>query len=110
MEITQEQITDLMVTALEGGINYWCDKVVVKQQPIEDWEFASDIIGLTNGELNIYADGEILLLNKEKFINGVKKTILWGEFKDVQDLVDNHDAETADVLIQFALFDEMVYS
>ena len=27
----------------------------------------------------------------------------------VEDMIDNHDAETADVLIQFALFNEIVF-
>lgn len=28
--LTQQDIDDIMVSALEGGINYWCRRVVVQ--------------------------------------------------------------------------------
>ena len=109
-EITPEEVADLMACALEGGINYWCMKAKVTQQPIEDWEFASDIIGLTNGILTITDDlGEKQELNKEKFLKGVEKTMEHYNYGTVEELMDNHDAEVADVIIQFALFDKIIY-
>ena len=109
MKITNEQIDDLVVCALEGGINYWCGKAVVTKEPTEKYEFASDVISI-GGVLTITDDcGDKHELTKEKFLKGLEKTIEHYEFNDAEDLHDNHDAETADVLLQFALFDEIVY-
>lgn len=30
VELTQQDIDDIMVAALEGGINYWCDEAAVE--------------------------------------------------------------------------------
>ena len=41
--VTQEDIDDIMVSALEGGINYWCDKAKVDGHSLG--EYATDKIG-----------------------------------------------------------------
>ena len=109
-EVTAQNIEDLMVCALEGGINDWCDKVEVKQQPIEDWEFASEVISLTNGILELTdLDGKKHELTQDKFAKGIVKAMEWGGYSNFDDLMENHDAELVDVLIQYALFGEIVY-
>ena len=123
INITNQDISNLMVAALEGGINYWCGKVEMKKDKIgggyegvslkdeEKLEYASDIIGI--GGTLILTDAENpdekWELNKEKFINGLKKTLEWGEYGCVEELMNNHDAETADILIQFALFNKIIF-
>ena len=110
-EISNEDITNLMVCALEGGINYWCGKAEVTVQPIEDWNYASDVIALTNGVITLHdaESDDKWELTKEKFLKGLVKTMEWGDYKDVEELMDAHDAEVADVLIQYAIFDEIVF-
>lgn len=111
-EISDENINDLMVTALEGGINYWCSSAVVTTQPIEDWKYASDVISLTNGVITLTDtedEDETWELTTEKFMNGLKLLMDDSDFVDVNDMMDCHDAETADKLIQYALFGELVY-
>lgn len=59
---TIEDINDLVVTALEGGINYWCSEAkIVKEDgkykgvspdDLSKVEFASDVIG-NGGELQL---------------------------------------------------------
>ena len=123
MITTNENISDLMVAALEGGINYWAGSAEMKKDNVgggyegvsledeESLEYASDIIGI--GGTLIITDAEDPTekweLNKEKFLKGLEKTIEWGGFADAEELMDSHDAETADVLIQYALFDEIVF-
>ena len=110
-EITNEEISDLIVTALDGGINYWCGGVTVKQQPIFNWTFANEVIAL-NGILELVDSentDEKWELTQEKFIKGLIKTMEHYDYNTVSILMDNHDAEVADVLIQYALFDEIVF-
>lgn len=115
VNITNEQINDLMVAALEGGINYWCGRVTLKEGSLtpeqkEKMEYISDAISL--GGVLIIEDvetDETWELTKDKFLTGVEKTIEWGEFKNVEEMFDNHDAETADVLLQYAIFGEIVF-
>jgi len=33
----------------------------------------------------------------------------WGNFATVEELMDNHDAETADVIVQYAIFGEITF-
>ena len=115
MNISNEQINDLMVAALEGGINYWCGRATLKEGSLtpeqkEKMEYVSDAISL--GGVVVLEDAEsdeTWELTKDKFLSGVKKTIEWGNYRDVEDMFDNHDAEVADVLLQYALFDEIVF-
>ena len=109
--ISSQDIDDLMVTALEGGINYWCDEIKVKIPYGSSTNvIASDVIS-RGGTLRFIYDERsgIAILDKEKLIKGLKKTIEDDDYCSVQDLMDNHDAETADKIIQFALFDEIVF-
>jgi len=111
-QISNFDIHDLMVAALEGGINYWCNEVRIKEYPsdIKDGEVmeASEIIS-RGGKLELSDDDEVWELDKVKFLKGLKKVMVWGDFDNVEDLMEVHDAETVDVLIQYALFDEIVF-
>lgn len=114
VELKQEDVDDIMVGALEGGINYWCYRAEV----VEDCyygEFASEQIS-RGGSLRLY-DSEcdkVYALDLEKFVRGFK---MW-----VKNGYDNHgaiiggevecgniDAEDADQIVQFAIFGEVVY-
>lgn len=113
IQLTQQDIDDIMVGALEGGINYWCFKVDVLGEYLG--EYASEQIS-RGGSLKLYdsENGEKYWLDREKFLNGFK---LWVEnggdqYGAVQGSeVDccNIDAGCADEIIQYALFGEVVY-
>lgn len=112
--ITQEDIDDIMVGALEGGINYWCKGAEVVGEYLG--EFASDQIS-RGGSLKLYdAENEnVYLLTLENFCKGLKLLVEMGydEYHSVKGgKVDpcNIDAEIADRIIQLAVFDEIVYA
>jgi len=110
-EVTTKDIQDLMVCALEGGINHWCDKAVVKVAPVEDWKYASDVLGLTGGVLELTdVDGGKWELTQEKLLKGIEMEIINDEFNSFQDLIENHDADTADNIVQYALFNDITYA
>jgi hypothetical protein len=108
-EITDQELSDLMVTALEGGINYWCSGCDVVEP---DGNLRPSDALLEDGWCLSFLDMDpmvAILLDKEGLLNGVARAMEWGNFATVEALMDGHDAETADVMIQFALFGEIVY-
>lgn len=114
IKVTQQDIDDIMVAALEGGINYWCWKAEV----VGDWlgEWAHEQIA-RGGMLKLYdseAD-EKYWLTLDKLLNGIKKAYEEGCYKEYE-WCDGHildccqiDAEVADCIVQYALFGEWVY-
>ena len=109
MKLSKENISDLLVTAFEGGINYWCDRVEILENP-KQGKYASDVIGI-GGRLRLYVieSDEYWDLYLENFTHGVEKAMQHFEYKSFQDFFDNHDAEVADVIIQFAVMGEIVF-
>lgn len=112
MLLTDEDIDDIMVTALEGGINYWCDEAEVVGEYLG--EFASDQIS-RGGTLRLYdIEGDTTYdLTLDKFLKGIALAVEqgyatdWYEFGKID--VGNIDAEGADVIIQLALFGDVIY-
>ena len=132
VEITPRRIADLMVTAIEGGIGYWCKSVKLLdkprfgklKQPWYDDESLYDhdprsmgaaLIKIEVTELDPSSDKcpsgkwEIELVNMEQaFILmqefGNPKGYCWRDF-----INENEDAITADVWFQLAVFGEVVY-
>ena len=117
---SKEDISDLIVTALEGGINYWCRKAVIKKDTEgnyfnvlpEDQDkvvYASDAISY-GGTLILY-DAESpdkWELNLENVQKGIK---MHCEKRNIAPagLMDNYDAEDADCIVQYAVFNEVVF-
>ena len=111
VNLTQQDIDDIMVTALEGGINYWCRKAEVMGGYLG--EAASDQI--SRGGSLILHDAESSdkwELTLEKFLNGVKLYFEDGYNVQVEDnCIDagDIDAGDADCIVQFALFGKVVF-
>ena len=111
VNLTQQDIDDIMVSALEGGINYWCREAEVVGEYLG--EYASDQI--SRGGSLILHDSESSdkwELTLEKFLNGVKLYFEDGCHVQVEDnRIDagDIDAGDADCIIQFALFGEVVF-
>lgn len=112
--VDNQDIADLLVTAFEGGINYWCRKVKIKTYPesLEDKNMmASDI--LAHGAILTLHDAESSDkwdLTLEKFLSGLKKHLENSEYPTMEALMDSHDANDADCIIQYALFNEQVFA
>lgn len=111
--VTQKDIDDIMCSALEGGINYWCNEAEV----VGDYlgEFASDQIS-RGGTLILYdaESDDKWELTREKFLDGVSLWIKHGNSNAVSGEtgeLDTYitDAEDADEIVQYALFGEIVF-
>lgn len=117
--LTQQDIDDIMVSAFEGGINYWCRRVVVQGDYLG--KYASEQIS-RGGKLAIWLDEPFeddktcYVLDRDKFLAGFK---LWIESDgDSYDAIEHSDgsvdcgqidAVCADEIIQYALFGEVVF-
>lgn len=98
-KVTQEEIDDILTTAFEGGITYWCDKVRIKEgfDAEEEYEYISE--ALTRGatlELHDAEEDEWLTLTLDNFLNTLA---------EYQFYFDNYDASDADQIVQRSVFD-----
>ena len=114
IKVTQEDIDDIMCSALEGGITYWCRKAEV----VGDYlgEYASEQIS-RGGTLLLYdaEEDEVYDLDLPNLLNGIKQAYEgnwfaeygWCDGKTIDTC--QVDAEVADVIVQLALFDEVIF-
>lgn len=106
--LTEEDIDDIMSDALDSGIGYWCGEAEVEGDYLG--EYASDQIS-RGGKLilhDIEDHNETHALDLALFLSGYKQAIEQGYFSG--DLDDDYDAGIADIIIQLAIFGEIVYS
>jgi len=113
LTFTDENIGDLLVAAFEGGIDYWCRMVrimFVPEEHLGKYEYASDVIAL-GGVLELYdaESPDTWELTLDKFLNGLKMYCEENNYKNAEDLMDGHDADTADAIVQYALFDDVIF-
>ena len=112
-EVTSQDIDDIMATALDS-ISYWCRKAKVVGEYLG--EYASDQIS-RGGSLILYdaESNDCRELNLENLLHGIEKAIEDNWFDDYG-WYDNGvlytteiDGEVADVIVQLALFDDIVF-
>lgn len=111
-KLNDQDLDDLMCAALEGGINYWCGGVTYKTNEDKvkfEQGFISD--SLSKGATLVLADVEgedTWELDRDKFLKGIEQHCVNSNIAP-KDLRDLHDAEDADAIIQYAIFDEIVF-
>lgn len=116
-------VEDQLVTAIEGGINYWGGidelkkwtlpkdfKKLGKDEPLST--YVSDVI-LAGGSVKFFdnedEDNSDLMLDLNKMVIGFAKMAVKSPSHFSNMISENGDAETADVYIQYCLFGEIVY-
>lgn len=114
LELTDEDIDDIMCEALEGGISYWCNKAEVVGDYLGD--YASEQISRGGSLLLRDAEeGDTYELTLQKFIEGFKLWIAGGysTHKAIEEgIVDCSEIgkKEADQIVQLALFEEIIYA
>ena len=109
IKVTDETIDDIMVTALEGGICYWCHRAEVVGEYLGT--YASEQIS-RGGKLRLWTDdGEKLILSKSNFLKGLEKYVASHPRIVCNGSIDaaQIDAGAADVIVQYAVFGKLVY-
>ena len=113
IKITDEDIDDIMCAALEGGVNYWCYRVdVVGGNYLGEWAHEQISRG---GRLRFFdsESDDTWILTKNKFLKGIKLWVENGYAKEA--MYDGGldtgmiDAIGADLIVQFALFGEVIF-
>jgi len=120
--ITKQNISDILVTAFEGGITYWSNKCV----DVHEWpnkpgtnqrvDFASDVVA-EGASVFIYEEEEDVW--HELTLANLLDAIVWylenyqiyqepGD-KSLNEMLEYMDAEIADSIVQVALFGKVVY-
>lgn len=116
-EVTKEELDDIVCTAMDGGITYWAIKAVPyamingKREKEYLGEYASDQIS-RGGELDITdEEGDVFTLTLNKLVNGIKLYVMKNSKLISEGRLDmwQIDACVADAIVQYALFDEIIY-
>ena len=113
IKVTDQDIDDIMATALDCGISYWCREAEVVGGEYHG-EWASDEIS-RGGKLRLYdaESDDKWILTKNKFLKGIKLWVENGYAKEAmyEGGLDTGmiDATGADMIVQYALFGEVVF-
>ena len=109
IKLTVENIDDIMVSALEGGINYWTGEAeVVEDRRCADWGHEQIARGGALIIHDIEDDSERWELDLEKFLKGFK---LWVEQGlDEYGAVQKGGTVDCGEIVQLALFGEIVFA
>ena len=110
IEVTDNDIEDIMSAALEGGVNYWTD--CITRPDGDNAEYWDQELTKGTGVLIFRVDGRTYMLMKDNFLTGLAKYLE----NPLYDCIDgnkidpgNIDAECADMIVQYALFGGLVY-
>lgn len=121
--ITDRQLADLLCSALEGGSNYWIERVDVHEGKGDGkpWgtEYTPSYMSApfsTNGFITIRVSDEdddqshqMKRLNRPAMNKGLQILLEKYPHHYADFLAENHDSITADAFLQCALFGEIIF-
>ena len=116
LTVTVQDIDDIMCAALEGGITYWCCAANVVGDYLGEYPHEQISRG---GELELHdaESDDKWVLTRDMLLSGIKQWAEWGgEPVTCLAICDNGtldtseiDAEIADMIVQYAVFGEVVF-
>ena len=110
----EQFIQDILVTAIEDGINYWAN-----YQSINKIDKPDDIVGWWYESVHIIdEDGGSYVIDKNTIIKGINMIVKRNAERDKALILANRtngydgdfDALDADKIVQFGLFNDLVYA
>ena len=112
INVDHQLLVDLLVTAVEGGSNYWADFIYPHPRGSN-----SDKIRLIedepSNESGVCFDREVsaddLLVGLQRLAESDLSNFPAAHAHLLDVLSDNYDADTADVVLQMTVFGELVY-
>lgn len=114
VEVSDAYCSDILVTCVEGGSNYWASfRNVVRDAELNILE--CEVLDLEGAEGNPEEDStswkKITLEDIRKAVAiAVQPEFEVGNLYKEWILCDNNDAESSDILLQTAMFSEVLYS
>lgn len=114
IEISDQSCADIMCTALEGGIGYWCvsDRISRVENGVSDY-VAFDAYDAEDPDTKFgHVNYDTIRAGIQRILNGTVK-IRSDLREQVLTVVDEErcdiDSEAADCIVQAGLFNELVY-
>lgn len=110
-KITEEFMSDVICTAFEGGSNYWIEDVRNLSKEPKAIHFSESFAKGDELEILAYDDDVEYTLTHKKFLKGYKLYVKHCTEKHLPVYTDpcDIDSDVADMILQFALFNELVY-
>jgi hypothetical protein len=124
-EITDQMIDDILSTAFEGGINYWCDETMIlrlsdayafKRDEFDGElhrRWASQVPSTPMGLIAICEADDFERtwhpLDRERIERGIRTAAREFAGESVEEWYESHDASDADIAVQLAIFGKVVY-
>lgn len=109
-QISEQRVLDILTTAREGGIDYWADTRHTKRNAQGD-VISFDVVDNEDYEAEwAMVDSDTIVKGITLLLNGNKEhhTALRCELLKGED--GDYDADDADVIVQYGLFGELVFS
>lgn len=111
----QQFATDVLTTAIEGGINYWSTVLTISDRSPEPEQITAVVIS-EDEDRTQRTITSVALINTLASIEGFAEEIpqdifdmLADAYADLDEGAGDIDAELADVLVQLTLFGEIIY-
>lgn len=111
-------------TIIEGarcGVSYWCSEMTLREEVYNEYKneenlkYHEEILAraLKEGNLVVFYDAEDsskYFLTYDRLLNGVEKFINSGRCTNIEEIFEgNEDADDMDCIIQYALFDKIIF-
>lgn len=113
-EIDQEFVDGVMSSAFCDGICYWCERIDVKDNDYKGTKYASEVIA-RGGTIIIVTDEEDgnreFELDLDKLIEGYRKYAESRVNRGIKFYTDPCDIDSveADIIVQYAIFGEVIF-
>lgn len=106
--IPRQRLSDLLCSAVEGGTGYWAQVDKMRRTPNLDY------ISVRFHEIESHkenAPARVCTVDLELLALGVERCAKSDHYRHhvTTFMEENDDAETADVMVQFAMFGEVIY-
>lgn len=111
MIIKDEDIDNWLCGAFEGGSNYWCSGIKVKDNDYKGTKYASECVSKGGIIIATTLDDDIdYFVSKIDILNGLKWLANNGYTKCLNRLLnERYDADDSDAIFQVACFGEVIY-
>ncbi len=112
VKVTNQMITDQIVTAIEGGCNYWMESFHAnkgRERATESPWYSDPKVWGGDFEIECSDGDDTSILTPDKIKSGLQWLAEHHLWRLEQIVKENGDAETADVFLQACLFGEIVY-
>ena len=115
LEFNEEFFINVLETALYDGIHYWVEEIKWSRKADDNKSRAEQIIQdgcIMTLIVDTGNDYEEFNLTKNKLIRGFKRYCSWKVENEmyIYTNASHIDSEEADLIVQFALFDEIMFA